>query len=51
MTLITIYLPGKYEDDSVDKAQYCLPVVYTEGTAFSCGRGYWDLRITHEPDI
>ncbi len=51
MTSITIYLPGKYEDDSVDKAQCCLPVAYTEGAASSCGRGYFDLRIPYEQDI
>ena len=51
MTSITIYLPGKYEDDSVDKAQYCLLVAYTEGAAYSCGRGCFDLRIPYEPDI
>ena len=45
MTLITIYLLGKYEDDSVDKAQCCLPIAYTEGAASSCGRGGFDLRI------
>ena len=51
MTLITIYLPEKYEDDSVDKAQYCLLVAYTEGATSSCERGYFDLRIPYEPDI
>ena len=45
MTSITIYLFNKYYDDPVDKAQGCLPVAYTEGIAFSCGRGYFDLRI------
>lgn len=51
MTLITIYLPGNYEDDSVDKAQYYLLVAYTEVAAYSCGRGYFDLRIPYEQDI
>lgn len=41
MTSITMYLPGKYEDDSVDKAQCYLPIAYTEGAASSCERGYF----------
>ena len=51
MTSITMYLPGKYEDNSVDKAQCCLSIAYTEGAASSCGRGYFDLRIPYEQDI
>ena len=51
MTSITIYLPDNYEDDSVDKAQYCLLVAYTEGAASSCRRGSFDLRIPCEQDI
>lgn len=51
MTSITMYLPGKYEDDSVDKAQCCLPIAYTKGAASSCERGYFDLRIPYEQDI